>query len=318
MLTKCVNCKFFIIKSDSICPNCGLSEPIIELHQNETVATDMGYLYAGIAAFAVSIIVAFISQKISIVITASIFILSFLICTMIILERTSRKETHNRFSKEGFKDKEKIIEKRISELLKRFQNIETILAKIKETDSRNLQNIRSRLLEAREIIVGQFARYELQAKKIEAVRLQNILSPYLVNWNRLNEYETENGLVTIANTQHEISKIREVLTDSEADKFPEKFLPEKLNFIAQLDETEMNCEKLREALLSRQAARALQDISPIEESLKLPNADEIIHAAETFNIQTTLTDFSESFEELEREYQRLKAEENIEQKLLKN
>lgn len=35
-----------------------------------------------------------------------------------------------------------------------------------------------------------------------------------------------------------------------------------------------------------------------------------------FNIQTTLTDFSESFEELEREYRRLKTEEELEQKLL--
>lgn len=103
-----------------------------------------------------------------------------------------------------------------------------------------------------------------------------------------------------------------------AIEFPERALPEKESFLTQLAETESSCEKLREALLSRQAVRALQDISPLQENLKLPSAKEIVHAAESFNIQTTLTDFSESFEELEHEYKRLKTEEEIDQKLLES
>lgn len=68
--------------------------------------------------------------------------------------------------------------------------------------------------------------------------------------------------------------------------------------------------------MSRQAARALQDIQSIEENLKIPDAKEIVHAAESFNIEVTLTDFSESFAELESEYKRLQAEDEVGQKLL--
>ena len=212
--------------------------------------------------------------------------------------------------------KQSLIEKRISELDKRSQKIDAVLDKIKETDGGNLQEVRQKLLAAREIVISQFARYELQAKKIELVRLQNDVSPYLFALHRLNEFETENGLATIEYSKQEINKIRQNLTNYIAIEFPAGTLPEKLSFLAQLRETEDSCEKLREALLSRQAARALQNISPIEENLKLPNAKEIAHAAETFSIQTNLTDFGDSFEELEREYRRLQTESEVSQSIL--
>jgi hypothetical protein len=214
--------------------------------------------------------------------------------------------------------KDKIIEDRIIELNKRQQRIDTILDKIKETDGQNLQEVRHKLLSAREIGISQFARYELQKQKIELVRLQNSVSPYLLSLHRLNEFETENGLVAIETTKTEVNKIRQNLTNYVAIEFPAHTLNEKEHFLSQLSETENSCEKLREALLRKQAARALQGISPIEENLKLPSAKEIVHSAETFNVHTTLTDFSESFEELEREYRRVRAENEVSQKLLED
>lgn len=321
MLTRCVNCEFYLRADDLFCLNCGLSEPTIELNQSEIVVNDMDYLYAGIAAFTISVLAALIFSIASGLTLVLIFVLSFIGFMIPIRSYSkgkSRKQISARFNKYGFNEKERIVQKRLSELGKRGQNIDAVLEKIKETDSRNLQDVRIKLLAAREIVTSQFARYELQAEKIELVRLQNGVSPYLFGWHRLNEYETENGLATIENTQQQINKIRQNITSYAAIEFPEKTLPEKRNFLSQLAETEKSCEKLREALLSRQAARALQEISPIEESLKLPDERESIHAAETFNIQTTLTDFSESFDELEREYKRLKAEEEIGRKFLKN
>lgn len=219
-------------------------------------------------------------------------------------------------NKNNLNSKDKIIENRISELKRRGEKIDSVLDKIKKTDGKSLQEVRQKLLSAREIVISQFARYELQKQKIELVRLQNGVSPYLFGLHRLNEFETENGLVTIENTRHEINKIRQNLTRHDAIDFPGKALPEKQSFLEHLEETENSCQKLREALLSRQAARALQDISPIEENLKLPGAKEIVRESDVFNIQTTLTDFSESFDELEREYRRIKAEEETGQKLL--
>ena len=213
-------------------------------------------------------------------------------------------------------NKEKTIKRRISELTKRSKQIDLVLDRIKQNDTPQLQETRKKLLSAREIVTGQYARYELQAKKIEIARLQNSVLPFLNNLHRLNEFETENGLMTIENTKHEVEKIRQNLTLFYAIEFPKAVQPEKENFLNQLEETEDSCDSLREALLSKQAARALRGISPIEENINAPSSKEIAHAVETFNIQSTLTDFSESFEELENEYRRLRAENDVGKNLL--
>lgn len=212
--------------------------------------------------------------------------------------------------------KEKVIKRRISDLSNRAKQIDVVLSRIKQNDTPHLQQTRKKLLTAREIVTGQYARYELQAKKIEIARLQNNVLPFLNNLHRLNEYETENGLITIENTKHEAEKIRQNLTNFYAIEFPKTVRAEKDSFLSQLDETADSCDKLREALLSKQAMRTLQGISPIEENINAPSSKEIAHAVETFNIQATLTDFSESFEELENEYRRLRAENNVSRKLL--
>ena len=142
------------------------------------------------------------------------------------------------------------------------------------------------------------------------------MSSYLTAFHRLNEFEATNGLSAIENTKHEIEKIRHNLTNYYAIEFPKTVQSEKENFLLQIGETEDSCDKIREALLSQQATRALRGISPIEDTLKMPNSKEIAHAVETFNIQSTLTDFSESFEELENEYRRVQTESEVSQTLL--
>ena len=214
------------------------------------------------------------------------------------------------------KTKEKIIKARVSELTERGQGIDAVLGKIKSTDSRNLQEVRAKLLSAQEIVTSQLARYELQKRKIELVRLQNGISPYVSGFQNLNESETNQGLAKIEDARQEIDKTRWNLTLDGENDLPERVLPEKEQFLAQLEETEESCEKLREALLSLEAARALQNIQPIDENLQLTEAKDVAQATESFNIETTLTDFSESFEALEREYKRLQTENEVEKKLL--
>lgn len=204
-----------------------------------------------------------------------------------------------------------IVEKRISELSKRIRKIDDILDKINHDDSIHLQQVRQKLLSAREIVIGQFARYELQHQKINLVRLQNSVSPFLFGINRLNETEMNDGIATIENTKSEINRIRQNLTRYDAIDFPPKVLPEKEAFLTQLDETEMSCEKLREVILSRQAVLALRDISPVEETVRFPVSKELVRETDVFNIQTAITDFTESFDELENEYRRLKSEKEI-------
>jgi len=327
MLTKCVNCGFYVRQTDEFCLNCGFLKPAENLEQKSF--NYKRFAVIALPLFAITFLLMMLidaphgevrSPLIIAYLALSISLVFAILSTELkaILDKNKKLEQRKSSNRDNLTTKNVIIEKRVSELNKRGQKIDVVLDKIKETDGENLQEVRQKLLSAREIVMSQFARYELQKQKIELVRLQNNVSPFLFSLHHLNELETENGLVTIENTQSEINRIRRNLTVYAPVEFPKRTLPEKENFLAQLDETEDSCEKLREALLSRQAARALQDISPIEENLKLPSTKEIIHAAESFNIQTTLTDFSESFEELEHEYKRLKAEEEMGQKLLES
>ncbi len=176
---------------------------------------------------------------------------------MLIVHFNKKSVQKKRFStlRNHLKSKYYIIQSRITELNQRGMNIDKVLDKIRSTDSHNLQEVRQKLLAAREIVMSQLARYELQRKKIDLVRLQNGVSPFLFSLHRLSEIESDDGLLTIEDTQVEINKIRQNLTSYVGIEFPKQALPGKENFLAQLAESNESCEKLREALLSRQAAR---------------------------------------------------------------
>lgn len=334
MLTECVNCGFYVKRDDEFCLNCGIESPSKEFSEPSTkiilllkiirlkftkitcsLILMLILLYA-IADWSFSNI---IYLRDYLLFLGLIFGIGFSLLSMSLLENWCFDKLHPKRQKkpDSFLSRIKLIDKRLSELDKRGKAIDLILSRINAKPSQELKNIRPKILEAREIVISQSARYKLQAKKIELVRLQNSVSLFLFGWQQLNKSETEKGIVIIEDTQQRIGKIRQNLAGHDSIELPEKILPEKQNFFSQLDETEMSCEKLRDALLSRQAAHALQEVSLIEENLKLARENEIVEAAETFNIQTTLTDFSESFAELEYEYKRLKSEE-IEAKLLEN
>lgn len=324
MLTKCLTCGYFVSHFEKLCPNCGRKNPGSRFEritmQKWKTPSSYGLAFSGLITLMCFILFSEnpFSNYSSLI---PIFLISFFLSTvavyLMIKERFEKEYQH--YPENPLSDldrKEKVIKRRISDLLKRAKQIDVVLSRIKQNDTPHLQETRIKLLSAREIVTGQYARYELQAKKIEIARLQNNVSPFLNNLPRLNEFETENGLITIENTKHEVEKIRQNLTLFYAIEFPKAIQPEKDSFLNQLKETEDSCDKLREALLSKQAARALQGISPIEENINAPSSKEIAHAVETFNIQSTLTDFSESFEELENEYRRLRTENDVSKNLL--
>ena len=333
MLTKCVNCSFYVRRNDEFCLNCGIESPAENKQQNlQNYYTFYDIFQSKIFKIFISYLLAAIPVYFTFDILISIFpksgsyiwflaFISWLFLSLFIVYlthdfRLPKRISRNNKNQNNLRSKSKIIENRISDLNSRVRQIDILLNRIKETDNQNLQEIRRKLMLAREIVVSHFARYELQKQKIELVRLQNGVAPYLESLQHLNDGETENGLVMIEITQAEIDKMRRNLTNDMAIEFPAATLREKDGFLAQIADTKNSCEQLREALLSRQAVRALQDVSPLRESLQMPHSKELIHAAETFNIQTTLTDFSESFDELEREYKRLRAENEIGEKLL--
>lgn len=317
MLTKCVECKFYVRQTDEFCLNCGFHNPALKFQNGKFNLKRFALIEVVVLTicFSLAVTITPISQfKAVYIFICLLFSLYVALSVTFIFGTIKDKENYTArkaANKDNLIERGKTIQKRAGELTNRGDKIDAILDRIKETDSSQLQEVRLKLLAAREIVVSHFARYELQARKIELVRLQNDVLPYLFGLHRLNDLETENGLVAIEISQEEIKRMRQNLTRFDSIEFPEKVLPEKEMFLSQLEETENSCEKLREAILSRQATRALQEISPIEENLKFPASKDLAHATETFNISAMLTDFGESFEELEREYRRLRAESEI-------
>lgn len=324
MLTKCLKCGYFVSHFEKICPNCGRKNQGSTFERTTLLKwktpSSYGLAFSGLITFLCFILFSeSLYSNYSFLIP--IFFISFFLSTFAVYLMTKERfeKEYQHYAENPLSDldrKEKVIKRRLSDLSNRAKQIDIVLSRIKQNDTPHLQETRKKLLIAREIVTGQYARYELQSKKIEVARLQNGVLPFLNNLQRLNDFETESGLMTIESAKHEVEKIRQNLTSFYAIEFPQAVQPERDNFLSQLDETANSCDKLREALLSKQAARALQGISPVEENLHAPTSKEIAHAVETFNIQATLTDFSESFEELENEYRRLRAENNVSRKLL--
>lgn len=316
MLSKCGQCEFNIRQTDEFCFNCGNS------YLSENIPFSQKYK-AGLISFLISfslilIIALFFSKNITIELVFLIIILSisFTLFISLTVEPLFRGINDSKSEKKYFQytlnAKNQTIKKRIEELSTRHQNINKVLEKIGENPSKTLQNVQQKLISAREIVDFQLERYELQKRKIELVKLQNAVVPYLENVQFLDEKQTENGITISEQTKAKLNLLKE----SFSSNFSKQAYNEKESFIKQLKETSDNCEKLREVLLSKEALQAIQSIEHGEDINFSKQMNEIAHFTETFNIQTTLTDFSESFEQLETEYQRLLADKEITQNLL--
>lgn len=312
MFSKCSNCGFNVRQNDKFCLNCGNSYENLTFSQEYRI---------GIYTFQISTIVLIISilifkRSLNDFILIFVFsgVLSLLIGLIVELIRQSFRETKtkNKFLQHTLHFKDSTIKKRLQELSARKSNISTVLGKIGDNPSKTLQNIQQPLLSAQQLISNQIQNYKLQKNKIQLVRLQNEVLPYLEIVEVLKDYQIENGVIVTEQTMREVAEIAQDLSKNA----PQLLQNEQQQFLEQLQETAKSCEKLREILLSKQALRALQGVQPIEDlNLPIPT-NELSHTIETFNIQATLTEFSESFEQLENEYRRLLADNEVSQKLL--
>jgi len=329
MLKKCVNCEFYVSANEKFCPNCGLSAPSKEFeNKSEEFERNLTITIAVVLAIVFSFILLYLrsdgkfdnlSELPFVLIGSLLFGFAFSIfISAFVAGRLGKKEFNHRFAylkvDKTLVATEDTITMRNYELDIKYHETEKLLERANKSGD---ETAARKLLTARELILTQIARYELQNQKIKLIRLQNSLRPILYNQNFSDE-ENEYFAGTVDDAMVEIVEMHQSLTNDYAIEFPEAVQPEKHSFLTQLNETETSCEKMRKALLNRQTARALQTVSPFQENYELPNEQEIIHAAETFNIQTTLTDFSDSFDELERDYKRFKAEENNGWKHLEN
>lgn len=321
MLTKCLNCGFWVKSDDAFCLNCGIVEPVKDHFAVSTLAKLLNRLLrspvlnlifsAIVTFFFFDWVIGFATNfaRLQTLIQVITFILwlasaSALFLFLRKLQLTRRPKALIKI-KENLTSRSDLTDRRLFELQRRLSGIDAVLEKIGNEEPGQLQGARSKLLSAREIVMVQISRYRLQESKIVLVRLQNDLQPYLFGLNDLGDFQTEKGLATIENVKSRINRISRDLGQNETG---EHLSNERNKFNQQLAQTVGSCDKLRDGLLSLHAAQVIADIRPIDKNLPDRIDVESDHSVETFNLHATLTDFTESFEELEREYQRLKSE----------
>jgi hypothetical protein len=311
MLSKCVQCGFNIRQNEEFCLNCGeFNYSNKTFWQINTVPKIGSMIVLLVSFFSIS----FFSNNFDFIsflmLSITLGFIAFLVISIFYdIKRNIFKENTAYFT---LQFKEKTITKRIAELTKRKIEIDSVLSKINESSSRNLMEIRQKLLSATEIIDSQFLRYGIQKYKIGLVRLQNKISPYLENIYTLNSAQTEDGINESELVIKEITELKQNISSN----FQDTINLEHQNLLNQFDETSESCEKLREVLLSKKAFKALQGIQPIDDVETNYRTKELSEKTEIFNLKTTLTDFSESFDQLETEYKRLLADNEVSQKLL--
>lgn len=319
MLAKCQNCGFWINSEEAYCLNCGIREPL----QDHRAISDTARLFDRIIRSP------FISLLFSFGIT---FILFYLIAGL--SDRSVQYQTYIQFAAlviwlaaasalflflrrlqaikrrkdpdktgENLTSRSRLIERRISELEERSRNIDKVLKRISDNDPEHLRDARTKLISAREIVEIQISRYKVQESRIALVRLQNGIQPYIYGLETLNEFQAERGLSAIDSAGTEMRRIEDSL-NNEGGPGP----AEDAALKTQIAQTRESCEKLRLGLLGRQATNAIKKLGTAAGALPDRLDTESEHLVETFNLQASLTDFSESFDELEQEYLRLRAE----------
>ena len=333
MFSKCVNCSFYIQTNVEFCPNCGLKNPTEDLPEHiyfsrfiTKKSQSIGFKWLlgifltflflfSFADFSISK-VPYLSNFIIFFSFALGMILAFLSPPLIkeIYLKHKRKKIYK--TKNNLIEKENIINNRIKELSLREGDIESIIERIGNGKSQKLLETKKQLLSAKEIINSQFWRYQLKKKKIEIVRMQNNVSP-IFSKQQLTAEDVKNQLNSLDKHIKKIHQFEKEGQNYESSDIPKSVKSELKDFHLELSESESSLEKIREVLLTRQATLAFKEISSNQATLvNSTDLEELFNDSAVFNIQTSITDFSESFEELEREYNNLEIKSDTYKNLL--
>lgn len=210
---------------------------------------------------------------------------------------------------ESFIFKEGIIQKRKSELSNREQKVNGVLEKAKLNTDEKWKQVCIALENSIKTLKRQEAKYNLKGIEIKMVRLQNELAPFV--------YESEGFSYEAITSNLKIVEKAEALANDFAAQLDNQLMvldnaSESAELNQRLDEIKESIHKLHDAFLGRQAVLALQDIKPLDDALNpvLPPV-KAIKESEVFNTQVAITDFYSSFTELESEYMRIQAEEDV-------
>lgn len=322
---KCLNCYFNVTEQDERCANCGVLYPLLSLEfkeKSDTLPMTIGTILPSLLFFLVmysigqqkgnndGIVIACCYMPVLIPVSylGTAFVLGLFYKSH--KWKSEQAITHRKSPySESLVFKENIIQTRKNELLRREQQISSVLSKARLNSTEKWKQVSTMLEDSIKILKRQEAKYNLKAIEIDTVRLQNKLAPFVYNTDSFSYIQISSNLTEIEFARGKAFEI-DIEINSQSNFLEDS--SESKELTQRLRDIQSSIKKLHDAYLGKQAVLALQDINPVDDASNpiLPPV-KAIQESEVFNIQVSITDFSESFKELESEYMRVQAEEDI-------
>lgn len=320
---RCYDCRFWIGKDERYCPNCGLIRPEERQPPDDYLTSVAKYpRNHGCFIATMTLVVLFGTEIILLSVTGARIDGGLLVLLMLVLTPTIiiggfkllkrlavTPPAVEQYSSRNLRQSEGTIGQRLKEIKERRERISSVLARAKGGAGEQWEGVRKTLAGALETLDRHRVQYALKQVEVEAVRWQNSLTPLHYGWEALTYESAERRLKALDDASRTGTDLKSRL---EGERKAAGTLPELEELSRRVDETLESCRKMHDGLVARQAVLALKGVSPLGDAASAPPAPVAgRREMEVFNIQTAITDFSSSFTELEAEYARLRAEDEV-------
>lgn len=309
---QCVGCRYHVTESDSVCPNCGVPEPMSSISGMAgmfSLGPEMSdATRAMIGAFIGAMLGALLMQGVGVAVGVAVGV------SLGILLGADRSQQHLASKVIGTVSLREI-ERRIGERLVELRNRERRLAETRAQWERRAstetgrdaawERIHQQLLQAGDALARQRDRYHVKLWEVTLIRWQNKLDPLVVDWSRLTHEGCSKRLAVLDIIEDEGKEFLGAWTGIDLDEYPDARRC--------LDRLKMSldaCRPLREHLIVKQATLALSGLAPADDAidplLAMPPS-----TASAFQARASLADVTSAFAALEGEYDRLRSEQRF-------
>ncbi|MBN2533218.1 MAG: hypothetical protein JXB88_10020 [Spirochaetales bacterium] len=303
---QCRICKYWVLNNDKYCPHCGILHPYKEKSPLLSIKFP-GFIIAGhVCVYGiVELFTKYTIQLPRLFISMGGFSLLSVLSGLLIDIRLKKRLTRSK--KYLLKDEENI-HIRIKDIKERIEKIKQIRKKLTDREKTDKSSTLVKILDDTGNFFDDYLmKYSGELWKIELIRWKNILEPLEFTW-KTDDYDTLEKHLEVLKQTKDIG----VKLEKKWAKDPYSDTQKGIMILGNLRELIEGCEKFYKAILARQAKLVIKDVSPIDDKAhELRSARDPGGYSEIFNSKKDLLTFFSSFEELEREFDRLEAEKEL-------
>lgn len=326
---RCCACDYFVTTADRRCPNCGIADPRNErpdrgipdiVAQGDTLTMETPMTDGARAAFGGfigAVIGGFLMAGMGVAVGVAVGV------SLGVLLGADKEWAPPELSQlakrviDCLRNDEETIRQRLSDIAQREQRLEETRQQVVTSvgdvaTQERWSKVRQTIDSAAGVLSKQRDRYHAKLWEIALVRWQNALEPLAADWESLTHEGCNQRLRQLERLR---AQGKQYLDDWEGVDLTD--LPEARRCLERLRNALESCDQLREALIVEQARLAVQGIAPVEEALTstLGTGNAAMHALDVFNARAALGEFESAFDELEAEYNRLRSEDELAEKV---